>query len=113
MGLSYTTTVERGLRNAAPIASVRFARRHVLLPLTSLVAMLAIGLAYAGRTQSIAAGDTRSTVNLNAISEPSALEAALAQDPRGSPPLPSFPEVYETADLKIRLEKIADGLANP
>src|ERR671910_383748 len=30
-----------------------------------------------------------------------------------SPPLPSFPQVYETADLKIRVEKVADGLANP
>ena len=32
---------------------------------------------------------------------------------RASPPLPSFPQVYETADLKIRVEKVADGLANP
>lgn len=40
-------------------------------------------------------------------------QAAHAQDSRASPPLPSFPQVYETADLKIRVEKIADGLANP
>src|SRR6185503_2716007 len=40
-------------------------------------------------------------------------QAAQAQDSRASPPLPSFPQVYETADLKIRVEKIADGLANP
>jgi glucose/arabinose dehydrogenase len=39
--------------------------------------------------------------------------AAQAQDSRASPPLPSFPQVYETADLKIRVEKIADGLENP
>jgi glucose/arabinose dehydrogenase len=38
---------------------------------------------------------------------------ALAQDSRASPPLPAFPQVYETADLKIRVVKVADGLANP
>ena len=42
-----------------------------------------------------------------------AAQAAQAQDSRASPPLPSFPQVYETADLKIRVEKVADGLANP
>ena len=40
-------------------------------------------------------------------------QVAQAQDSRASPPLPSFPQVYETADLKIRVEKVADGLANP
>jgi aldose sugar dehydrogenase len=40
-------------------------------------------------------------------------QAAQAQDSRASPALPSFPQVYETADLKIRVDKIADGLANP
>ena len=38
---------------------------------------------------------------------------AHGQDSRASPPLPSFPQIYETADLTIRVEKIADGLANP
>jgi glucose/arabinose dehydrogenase len=40
-------------------------------------------------------------------------QVAQAQDSRASPPLPSFPQIYETADLKIRVEKVADGLANP
>ncbi len=40
-------------------------------------------------------------------------QAAQAQDARASPALPSFPQVYETADLKIRVVKVADGLANP
>ncbi len=40
-------------------------------------------------------------------------QVAQAQDSRASPPLPSFPQVYETADLKIRVDKVADGLANP
>src|SRR5688572_21612846 len=40
-------------------------------------------------------------------------EGAQAQDPRASPPSPPFPQVYETAELKIRVVKVADGLANP
>ncbi|HVS22349.1 MAG TPA: PQQ-dependent sugar dehydrogenase [Gammaproteobacteria bacterium] len=36
-----------------------------------------------------------------------------AQDPRASPSLPTFPQVYETADQKIRVVKLADGLSNP
>src|SRR5687767_15396060 len=40
-------------------------------------------------------------------------QVARAQDARASPPLPTFPQVYETADLKIRVAKVADGLANP
>ena len=36
-----------------------------------------------------------------------------AQDLRSSPPLPQFPQVYETADQKIRVELLAEGLANP
>jgi aldose sugar dehydrogenase len=42
-----------------------------------------------------------------------AIDATPAQDSRASPPLPSLPQIYETADLKIRVEKVADGLANP
>jgi glucose/arabinose dehydrogenase len=40
-------------------------------------------------------------------------QVAQAQDPRNSPPLPSFPQIYETADLTIRVVKVAEGLANP
>jgi aldose sugar dehydrogenase len=40
-------------------------------------------------------------------------QTAQAQDSRASPPLPSLPQVYETADLKIRVVKVVDGLANP
>ncbi|HUQ52577.1 MAG TPA: PQQ-dependent sugar dehydrogenase [Gammaproteobacteria bacterium] len=40
-------------------------------------------------------------------------QPAQAQDSRASPPLPSLPQVYETADLKIRVVQVADGLANP
>jgi glucose/arabinose dehydrogenase len=41
-----------------------------------------------------------------------AAQAAQAQS-RASLPIPPLPQVYETADLKIRVEKVADGLANP
>jgi glucose/arabinose dehydrogenase len=40
-------------------------------------------------------------------------QVAQAQDPRNSPPLPSFPQIYETADLTIRVVRVADGLENP
>ena len=40
-------------------------------------------------------------------------QAARAQESRASPPLPSLPQIFETADLKIRVDKVADGLANP
>jgi glucose/arabinose dehydrogenase len=39
-------------------------------------------------------------------------QSVLAQS-RASLPLPSLPQVYETADLKIRVAKVAEGLANP
>ncbi len=40
-------------------------------------------------------------------------ETAQAQESRASPPLPTLPQVYETADLDIRVVKVADGFANP
>jgi glucose/arabinose dehydrogenase len=39
--------------------------------------------------------------------------SARAQDARGSPTLPTFPQVYETADQKIRVVELAEGLSNP
>jgi glucose/arabinose dehydrogenase len=36
-----------------------------------------------------------------------------AQDLRGSPPLPSLPQVYETSEHTIRVVEVANGLANP
>jgi glucose/arabinose dehydrogenase len=38
---------------------------------------------------------------------------AVEAQSRASLPLPALPQVYETADLKIRVEKVADGLVNP
>ncbi len=40
-------------------------------------------------------------------------ETALGQESRASPPLPTLPQVYDTADLKIRVVEVAGGLANP
>jgi glucose/arabinose dehydrogenase len=42
-----------------------------------------------------------------------ATQAALAQGPGAPLPLPRLPQVYETADLKIRVVQLADGLENP
>jgi len=39
--------------------------------------------------------------------------AAAAQDLRASPPLPTFPQVYETSEQRIRVVELADGLSNP
>jgi aldose sugar dehydrogenase len=39
--------------------------------------------------------------------------ATAAQDLRASPPLPTFPQVYETSEQKIRVVQLADGLSNP
>ena len=39
--------------------------------------------------------------------------APRAQELRSSPPLPQFPQVYETSEQKIRVDLLADGLANP
>jgi hypothetical protein len=36
-----------------------------------------------------------------------------SQGLRSLPTLPSFPQVYETADLKIRVVLVAGGLSNP
>jgi glucose/arabinose dehydrogenase len=38
---------------------------------------------------------------------------AVAQDARGSPPLPPLPVVLDTSDYKIRVVEVAGGLANP
>jgi glucose/arabinose dehydrogenase len=38
---------------------------------------------------------------------------ALAQDARSAPRLPSFPQVYETSEQKIRVVELAAGLSNP
>jgi glucose/arabinose dehydrogenase len=40
-------------------------------------------------------------------------EAAFGQESRASPALPSLPQVYDTADLKIRVVQVTGGLANP
>ena len=48
-----------------------------------------------------------------AIALASASNVGRAQDARASPPLPSFPQIYETADQRIRIVQLADGLSNP
>lgn len=36
-----------------------------------------------------------------------------AQDFTAAPPLPEFPQVFETTEYTIRVDKVADGLSNP
>ena len=48
MGVSYTSALERDVRRTASKAR-RLTAGHILLPLTSLVAVLTIGFAYSGR----------------------------------------------------------------
>ena len=36
-----------------------------------------------------------------------------AQDFRAAPPLPDFPQVYQTMEYAIQVDKVADGLSNP
>ncbi len=81
MGVSYTTTVDRALRSTPALTGVRLQRRLLLVPLTSLVAMLAIALAYGGQLRSTTPGDvapSSSLTNLNTVSEAQGLEAPLA-----------------------------------
>jgi len=42
-----------------------------------------------------------------------AFPAAQAQDFTQAPPLPDFPQFYQTTEYPIRVDLVADGLANP
>ena len=48
-----------------------------------------------------------------AIAAVVAAEVTAAQGLRASPPLPTLPQVHETADYSIRVVELAAGLANP
>ena len=80
VGLSYTSALQRDLSRDASLAR-RIGAGHVLLPLTSLVAVLAIGLAYGGRMQvpSRAGAAQRSTAvpNINTVTDSRDLEKTL------------------------------------
>ena len=80
MGVTYTSTLDRQLVSPA-VTARRLPLRQVLLPLTTMVAMLAIGLAYGGRTRLTAREFTPGSANLtnlNAIGSAHDLEAPLA-----------------------------------
>jgi cell division protein FtsI/penicillin-binding protein 2/cell division protein FtsW (lipid II flippase) len=80
MGATYTTALERDVRRSSAETHL-FDARHVLLPLTSLVAILAIALAYNGRvrTASAWAAPQRAAdvINLNTVVKASTLERPL------------------------------------
>jgi cell division protein FtsW (lipid II flippase) len=78
VGVSYTSALERDLRRTAHRAR-RLGAGHVLLPLTSLVAVLMIGLAYSGRTLTInrSSPEAVRVTNLSAAADAKDLEVAL------------------------------------
>jgi cell division protein FtsW (lipid II flippase) len=78
VAVTYVSTIERDTRRTTEIARDLDAR-HALLAITSLMAVLAIALAYGGRVraQAIASTPTRAVVNLTSMKDASALEPAL------------------------------------
>jgi cell division protein FtsW (lipid II flippase) len=81
MTLTYTAAIERDTRRTRQRARV-FGTSDLLIVATSFVALLAIGLAYAGRLRVFDAsamqhGDVR-TVNLNTVSNAAEIEPAVA-----------------------------------
>ena len=78
MGVSFTAALDRGSVSGA---QRRIDAGYLLLVATSLVGLLAIGLAYSGRLHKFEIDDARafaSATNLNAVSEAGQLESALA-----------------------------------
>ena len=78
MSVSYVPAIDRDVNHARFLVR-RLDARHGLLPLTSMVAILAIGLAYSGRTQSSGSSESAAAVNLNTVTSSGALEAPLAR----------------------------------
>ena len=74
MALTYVPAIERDAQRAFELAR-RLDVRHVLLAVTSLVALLAIGLAYSGRIR--APVTTSSPINLNVLKDAAAIESAI------------------------------------
>jgi cell division protein FtsW (lipid II flippase) len=74
MGLSHTAAIERDVRRAR-IAATTLGVRDAIMPLTSLVAILAIALAYSGRLR--ATDEAQDVLDVNAISSAERLELVL------------------------------------
>ena len=80
MAVSQVTALERDVRRVHSAARAPGIRR-LILPLTSAVALMAIGLAYTGRVQSLTITERTAAVtpvNLNTVSDAAALEPSLA-----------------------------------
>ena len=79
MTVSYVPALERDVRHARLLVR-QLDARHALLPLTSVVAILAIGLAYSGRTRAPefpGLAPRSAPINLNAVTDAKTLEAPL------------------------------------
>ena len=73
--VSHTSALERDERRSSH--STRFGRAEILFVATSLVGLLAIGLAYSGRIQRLRATPSERLTNLNTLSDAVQLEPAL------------------------------------
>src|SRR5262245_45356698 len=71
MSLTYTSASERDVRHIAA-GNARLRSGHLLLALTSVVAMLVLGSAYSGR--SIKSSNLTNVTNLNAVSDSKQLD---------------------------------------
>jgi cell division protein FtsW (lipid II flippase) len=78
VSVTLTSATERDIRRDIGLAR-RPGEQHLLLAITTVVAMLAIGLAYAGRTRSDDSSASRdSIIDLNTVTESQQLEPAFA-----------------------------------
>ncbi|MBA3269387.1 MAG: FtsW/RodA/SpoVE family cell cycle protein, partial [Acidobacteria bacterium] len=81
MSITFVPATERDLTRAS-VVGARVDARHALLPLTSIVAILAIGLAYSGRTRASEfpgpALRAVAPINLNTVDDARLLETRLA-----------------------------------
>src|SRR5215510_1095862 len=104
MALTYVSALERDAQRASELAR-QFDIRHVLLAVTSLVAALAIGLAYSGRLR--APVTTSSSININALEDGAALESAL------EPVFPSPGDRRKAATQLYRFARLRQDAGDP
>ena len=104
MALTYVSAAERDAQRASEIAR-QLDIRHVLLAVTSLVAVLAIGLAYSGRLRAPVAPS--SPMNINALTDAAALESAL------EPIFPSLDDRRRAAAQLYRFTRSRQDAGDP
>jgi hypothetical protein len=80
VGVTYTSAIDRDIRHTSDIAR-RLNHGHLLLALTSLVAMTAVALSFGGRLHTIAItrSSTLPVTNLNTVAASEELEPLLGR----------------------------------